>query len=314
VEFGDVRLERLMKIVLLKIKYYALLTRLYFVHRCLPDPNLPLINTERTGVIREGLILPEGFSLRPITEVDIMNESLKLKSNLSNSIKNIPSKVLIQHRMLWAPIVTIIFNMSIWAGIFPDTLKFATLTPLYKGKGSRLEPTNYRPIANIKFFAKLFERLIKNQLNTYLSSTLFYSPSQFGFRANHSTEQATAIFTSYIYDAIDRGKVAVGISIDIRKAFDCINHKILIEKLKTLKFDNKALSWFRSYLENRDYATLVGGSISPKITTNIGCPQGSILAPILFLIYINSLFAQCPDLLKMAFADDTNLLAIFCYN
>jgi hypothetical protein len=134
------------------------------------------------------------------------------------------------------------------------------------------------------------------------------SSSQFGFRRGLSTEIAAARMVSHIHDVIDRGKLALGLALDLSKAFDCLDHDILLSLLDEMNMDDIALNWFRTYLDGRSQITCLGRYLSGTLKMTIGCPQGTVLSPILFIIYINSLFDQCPLLVKFAFADDCTII------
>jgi hypothetical protein len=193
-------------------------------------------------------------------------------------------------------------------GIFPSLFKTSIITPIYKKKGSRLLPNNYRPIAGTPFLSKLLEKITQKQLTTYMSGLGILSSSQFGFRQGLSTEIAAARMVSHIHDVIDRGKMALCLALDLSKAFDCLDHNMLLTLLKDLNFDTTAQNWFRTYLLERSQITCLSGTLSGALRMTIGCPQGTVLSPLLFLIYINSLFDQCPSLIKFAFADDCTLI------
>ncbi len=147
-----------------------------------------------------------------------------------------------------------------------------------------------------------------NRLANYLEGGDLLSDSQFGFRKSHSTIHPVILAQNFISEALNKKQHVIGIFCDLRKAFDCVNHKILLKKLYNLGIRGIELEWFRSYLNNRKQFVAIGDSHSNTIEINIGVPQGSILGPLLFLIYINDL-PNCTSLKTFLFADDTNLLA-----
>jgi hypothetical protein len=254
-----------------------------------PDPHLPITPTRRNPLNKQ-MVFPEAFALTEVTEQEIAKIGSRLKANMKGATYSIPSKILQRFILYFLGQITHLINFSFHTSIFPRMFKEAILTPLYKGKGPRSEPGNYRPISNISFLAKIIEKTVKNQLTNFLDASDFHSAAQFGFRSAHSAEMAAAVLTTHIYDSIDKKNIILGISLDIRKAFDCIDHDTLIEVMGKSDFSGESINWFASYLKDRPYRTRVGSSLSDVTLVNIGCPQGTIIAPVLFLIILNSFF------------------------
>ena len=199
-------------------------------------------------------------------------------------------------------------NLSFQQGIFPEELKIAAVTPLYKAKDPMMF-NNYRPISLISVFAKILERLMYIRLLKFINKNQIFNKHQFGFRDKHSTFMALIILIKNLVNAIDNGKCAVGIFLDFQKAFDTVDHCILLDKLYFYGIRGQAFDWFSSYLHNRQQLVNYYGYESDLKTIKCGVPQGSILGPLLFLLYINDLPQVSEYFMPILFADDTNLFA-----
>ena len=202
--------------------------------------------------------------------------------------------------------LTYITNLSLIEGIFPSELKIAQVLPLYKNNDPMIF-NNYRPISLLPFFSKLFERLMYNRLIDFIEKHHLLYQFQFGFRKNHSTFMALVILLEKITEALDNLEFAICILIDFRKAFDTVEHNILLQKLYHYGIRGNALQWFNSYLSNRyQYVNYNNTSSDMKLIT-CGVLQGSILGPLLFLLYINDISSVSGILFSILFADDTTL-------
>jgi hypothetical protein len=207
-----------------------------------------------------------------------------------------------------APHLADIFNRCIESGVFPDIMKHSKVIPLFKS-GSRLEPTNFRPISILPALSKVFEKLILNQLLTHFDRNKLLDRNQFGFTKGRSTTDAGAVLLNHIFAAWEKKQDAVGIFCDLSKAFDCVDHENLKRKLCHYGIKTRALDLVSSYLSNRTQRVIINGAQSSGSAIALGVPQGSILGPFLFLVYINDL----PKLVKdkhdiVLFADDTSLI------
>ena len=188
-------------------------------------------------------------------------------------------------------------------------MKIAKVIPLYKN-GSKHLFTNYRPVSLLPQFSKILEKLFNSRLDSFLERHNVLSESQYGFRTKRSTSQALMESIERITDAIDNHQYAIGIFIDLRKAFDTINHNILINKLEKIGIRGMAIDWIKSYLDRRKQFVKLGNHSSNCFDIACGVPQGSVLGPKLFILYINDI-CQLSKLLSMVlFADDTN---VFCF-
>ena len=202
-----------------------------------------------------------------------------------------------------------LINISLTTGMHPNILKIAETIPIFK-KGSRLLPSNYRPISLLSNLNKIFEKIVYRRVFKYFEEIQCIYSLQFGFRKKHSTNHALISITEKIRNALDNKKYVCGVFVDLQKAFDTVNYNILIQKLKYYGITGKSNEWFASYLKNRSQYVSVLGYKSKIKNILHGVPQGSVLGPLLFLIYINDLHQAIKNSDVFHFADDTNLLSI----
>ena len=199
-----------------------------------------------------------------------------------------------------------ILNLSIENGIIPDQLKIARIVPIFKSGDNSLF-SNYRPILVLPVFSKILEKAVYNRLMNYININGILFRNQFGFRKNHSTSHALINLYDQISTGLDANKHTVGIFLDLSKAFDTVDHEILINKLEHYAIRGLALDWFKNYLSQRLQYVEFNGTTSMFKEVTCGVPQGSILGPLLFLVYINDICKTTDYGEFILFADDTNL-------
>lgn len=204
-----------------------------------------------------------------------------------------------------APLTELI-NFSFKKGIFPTSLKTAKITPILK-KGDPLVPSNYRPISILPVLSKVFEKLYLNQFQGFLDKYEILSPNQFGFRQNKCTIDAISNLVEYIVDGLERREHVLSIFLDLSKAFDCVHHKTLLLRLEGCGIRGLPLKWIASYLSDRYQCVQVSNVVSPKVRTTHGVPQGSVLGPVLFLVYVNHIEQSIQHGKITQYADDTTL-------
>ena len=183
-----------------------------------------------------------------------------------------------------SPIPTILINESFHTGVFLNKLKIAEVITLYK-KGAADYPSNYRPISLLSIFGKIFEKIMHKRLYSFLESNEILYFLQFGFRSKHSTTHTLISMNEDIRNTIDNGNYGCGFFIDLQKALDTVNYPILLRKLYHYGTIGVPLQWFESYLSNRKQYVLVNGHTPDELPIIYGVPQGSVLGPLLFLVF-----------------------------
>ena len=244
------------------------------------------------------------FFLKAVDESDVLEELLKLNHRKSAGPDEFSPKLIkLCSYSMFKPL-TYIFNKSIRDAVYPDCFKIAKIVPLWKAE-KRCDPSNYRPISLLNCFDKIFEKLINKQLKSFLKQNDLLYEYQYSFREGFSTDLALLEFNDYVKKEIDKGNFVLTLFIDLKKAFDTVNHAILIKKLDYYGIRGHCNTFFSSYLENRKQYVRCNNVDSSVKNMVCGVPQGSVLGPTLFLLYVNDMI-NCIRYSKLQlFADDT---------
>lgn len=276
----------------------------------IPKINLnPLNNISR---------IDRSIFLRPASENEVGEIIKELNINKSSGPDGFPSVVIKSNVGKFSNILTCLFNRMLEQGSYPDCLKIGRITPVFKG-GDTSDACNYRPISTISVFSKIFEKLLVNRLVKFMSKHNILYKFQYGFRKGCSTTTAIVELVDFLISEIDNKNVIGGLFLDLKKAFDTLDHNILLKKLEYYGVRGLANDIIRSYLKDRQQFVSIENSRSRMRTFNIGVPQGSNIGPLLFLIYINDLGNLPLHGIPRLFADDTaifyphgNTSAVIC--
>ena len=235
----------------------------------------------------------------------MLQQLSKLDPNKGSGYDIVSNRILSHTSAVIAPYLVYLFNMCLAQGVFPDSFKIAQVIPLFKG-GTRESPDSYRPISILPAIGKLFEKIIATGITQFFDKYKLFSPCQLGFREKLSTEYAVQDIYEKLLHNMDQSLSSCAIF--WTKAFDTVNHSILLKKLKTYGIRGNVFKLLESYLSGRSQFVKLDGIYSSTVQIKYGVPQGSILGPLLFLIYVNDLPSATNFFIKL-FADDTFLCA-----
>ena len=251
--------------------------------------------------------IKDSMVIFPVDPQEIYNIIQSLKNTTACGVDQIPISVIKSvSKSISSPLASLI-NHSVANGIFPDRLKVAKVIPIYKS-GDKSQISNYRPISLLNTFSKIYEKFLLSRLETYLNKNSILYDGQFDFRKKRSTALALASFLDIVTEALDNSQYALSLFIDLSKAFDTIDHSLLLKKLSSYGIRGLALDLIKDYLSNRYQFVEINGVPSELMSISCGVPQGSILGPMLFLLYINDMYT-CTKILKLIlFADDTTIV------
>ena len=285
----------------------------YFINL---GPNLAeKINPSLDKCFKDYLLNPADneFNFKSVTVAEVKSAIDDLKPKSSSGFDRLSNNLLKHVKHEISPCLCLLINDAFQKGVFPDKLKCAKVTPIYKKDNKNLLE-NYRPVSVLTSISKVFEKVMHKQLQDYLLKCNLLYTSQYGFLPRRSTELAALELLDLIISKMDNNDVPLNIYLDLSKAFDTLNHEILLYKLNYYGIRRNSLALMESYLQNRQQYVTYKEVNSQSKTITTGVPQGSILGPLLFLIYMNDIAYSSSCFRAIIYADDTTLNATLNFN
>ena len=255
-----------------------------------------------------GAKVDESLILGPTTPIEVESLCLALEPGKGSGWEGVAPRVIKGVARELAGSLSRLYNCCLREGYYPSCFKVARVVPVFKG-GDPTEFSNYRPVSVLPVLSQIFEKIIKARLVDFLERNKVVSPNQYGFRAGHSTAMAVSDMVERVRQAWGRGNTALGIFLDLKKAFDTVDHSILLAKLEHYGIRGIASELLKSYLSDRTQYVVYNGYESERGSVQCGVPQGSVLGPLFFLLYVNDMERACQSLNLVLFADDTNAFA-----
>lgn len=256
------------------------------------DPPSPVVNS---------------FALHEVELNEVLSVVTALATNKASGLDGIPAKLIKENIDILGPILCRLFNHSLHKCTYPSSLKIARVTPVFKD-GDSSDPSSYRPISVLSVINNIFEKILCKRVHHFLEKYNIICPQQHGFRPKHSTSSAVITLTQAINSALHNNRLAVVIFLDIKKAFDTVNHEIMLNKLRTYGFRERVLDFFSSYFTNRQQVVSMNNLTSSVQYLHTGVPQGSTLGPLLFSLYVNDLPQILTSANAVMYADDTAII------
>jgi len=250
---------------------------------------------------------PHSFFLGTVEGKEIIEIVSKCTNKTSNDCDDIDMSLVKKVIDGSVAPLTYIYNLSFKTGVFPEKMKVAKVIPLYKTGDSHVF-NNYRPISLLSQFSKILEKLFTKRLDNFIDENNLLMDSQYGFRSGISTSMALIELVDRLTNCIENKKYAVGIFIDLKKAFDTVDHEIMLTKIERYGIRGVAYNWIKNYLDNRSQFVQMGNHRTVSLSISCGVPQGSVLGPKLFILYLNYIFKVSNVLKFTVFVDDTNVL------